>query len=186
LLRVNPSDWMRLKMVVPEEYWHLCDLCHKFLWMCIRLTRSGVWIEGKDVGMIYDFLPTIVAEYLKVVRMAGAKDDVIKKIKEDIGVTMSRFFERQGRLKDLGTELLTIERRGKEDLSFFIPAFLAPLIAFVNSRIYDSLVEAYNKCMKNFPIQFNISTCNKAGILYEPFTREELGLPPVSRKRKEE
>jgi hypothetical protein len=159
-------------------------MCADLESILMSLKRKGNFISGYDIKEVQDLSFRILSEYIKLIRTGISDEETLDKIREDIQFSLSNFVEvdRRGtlRMKDLIKEWTGAVR--DKNLDYFLPVFITPIITFLHSRIYDSLIETHNLTQRKFLSAFVMSTSKKALALMPKKEEEKL----VEREKEKE
>ncbi len=178
---IQPSDWTKIKPLVGDDCKDLCNLCYEFDKLRENLRLVSPSLTGEDIQNVYNLSHQILSEYLKIVQ-AKIDDDTFKKVQNDIWSTLKMFFSDKGIPIDITIEIMDHKKRGT--LSMHFPVFLSPIVSFVHSRIYNSLVEALRKIQPQFTTEFITSSTKKAGIMPEIKSTTEKSLSDLEEATK--
>jgi len=171
-------EWLELRQRVPDNYRLVCELCSKLMKLNRRVQSIDYQVAGSDMMSFQSITQRIIGEYLAIIRNAGVEEAILEDVKRDIGTTFSLFLTPKGGIKNLTDDL--VKNRASNSMEDFISQLFSPFIAFVDTRIYDSLQETREKTQPIFNTQFVNWSCRKAGIF---ITMK--GAKPVSGKKKQ-
>lgn len=146
---IAPYLWQELIPKVEPSLHPLLRACHEFEYFCDSLNymdleelKSGVPISNVQI-----LVQRIFAEYFKM--YDGEKAENIQRIQRDFKATLSHWFDEKGQWRELTQELQVNYQR--KLLHIFVPLFLTPVRGFVQSRIYDSILEAIRNRISLWP-----------------------------------
>lgn len=158
---VTSWDFKILEKFVPIEFVPLVQMCKSFLER-IEENKRSEFITASDIGFLHIQTYQIIHEYLSLITPClEVKNRQV--VLDDLSTTLSRFFTKNMVIKDLTREYLSVV--ASEDTKVYYDLFIAPLVAFVNSRIYSCIIKIINeKFMTPFPTYFAEEVKNKSGI----------------------
>jgi len=175
------TSWVELSLLFPEEMQNLVSLCSRFSKIKRRIYSEHAIITERDINEMVMLIHRIIGEYMKIIRMSGQfdNDKDIERVRQDIHRTLSRFFDRDGRIIDLSREIINSRREGQ--VKEFSRTLIAPLMSFVDGRILDSLKDSIIQAKKTLVQNFVISSVYKSGVFPKGFGKGDydLKLPPV-------
>jgi len=160
---VKGSDWLKIKLRVPDNYRLICELCFRFEKIRMRFEKINFQVAGSDILSFQEVGHRILAEYLALARNANVEEKTIEDIKNDMGSTLSLFLTPKGELRDLTGKF--DDYKSSEMRGFFVSQLISPFQSFINSRVYDSLKEIIEKVEGDFTRKFIIWSCGKSGIM---------------------
>lgn len=138
---IQPHNWLIMKQKCPGSMHQLISNCYEYEEEMAYLDTVKT-IAGRDIGKIQILIQRIMTEYMKVIQTTEKDEIILGKIRDDIKSTLSNWFDSKGNIKDLsGQFIMSMERN---QLNFHLPLFATPSTGFIHSRIYQSLLEAYN------------------------------------------
>lgn len=167
--KIAPSTWMELKFYLPPNVYPLIDRCIEFEKFIRRLDKI-VWINSKDFGQIKRLIYRIVTGYLGLIRSV-IKDKSVNEVKKDIQSTLTEFYDKDGFPKDMSDLFEGEPNRIKAKINSMISNFQS----FIESRIYDSIVQAAIETQKKFYEEFASISCDRAGVIPDFKTGKKLG-----------
>ena len=169
-LKTKSSDWLSLKNKLPENFHHICNLGHKFdlnVEHILKIKEHATWLSLKEFQCI---MYEIITEYFSLVKpfIKLPKDE--KDLRNDVRQTISRFFDKDGRMLDLSRSL------NKRNLEVELPLLISPIESFINSRIYYSLLNSIEDYQAGISTNFARIAISQAGLNPEICTIEPKSL----------
>jgi len=174
---------MELKSFAPPELQHLLDLCTSIEETVVNVRSMGedYIVTTTNIQRFVDFAFRILDEYIKLIKEVVHIEKEAVLIRNDAAKAYGVFLDREGKPKDVFK--IFEDSMSKGTMSYFFPLYVTPIMNFVHSRIYDSLIETVNKSQKNFRTFFVQYTAAKGGIY--PTIEEKAMIPPPAAAKSE-
>ena len=177
-MRANELTWAEISLIIPDELKGLIKLSWRFEKLKRDVYSEYANITEKEINMMIMIIHRVMAEYIKIIKMSGAfSESEVKDVKSDIHRSLSRFFDRDGRLIDLSREIIGAKNSGL--IKEYSRTLIAPLMSFVEGRILDSVYEGVDSAKKELFRTFISSTVTKAGVMPGSFRAEDISLPSL-------
>jgi len=173
IMPVTVSDWMKIKQLLSPNISDLIDICIEIERHLDHMKNNigSDWIDGNDVARFEDCAQRLMDRYLEFISgIPDITDDIRKELVNDVNTTFSIFIDRSGNFKDLGTIFAKHVETGT--MGMFFPTYIQPIVGFMHSRIYDSMVNYINEKHKEESGKLALIISRKRG-LYRPPSKEE-------------
>jgi len=154
---ISPSDWLELRKHVPKQFHNLVEACYNLEKMFHWLISDGNMQRIPQLNMFFGLAFRIIREYIYIVQLErGTDDEQIKKIREDIRLSLSTILEidRHGNIfrKNIIPDVMMHYEKG--NIEDYIATIIEPVMTFIHSVIYDSLKSVIDKLEKSFVSNF--------------------------------
>lgn len=140
---IRTYNWQIIKRRIPNEFMKLIKLCEEYQELCAYSQLIMYHIDGVELASMQILIGRILTEYRKIVQYHRNDEHELKELDRDIETTLTGWFDKNGRIKNLTNEFIPPITKG--NLEFYLPLFRVPFDWFIQSRIYDCLVEAIEK-----------------------------------------
>jgi len=180
---ITPSSWLNLKLkpiYSPEKFENLIENCYELELLLQKMRKIGfTHLTGYLVQRFMTLSFRVLDSYLKIARKSGLSEKQMRELQNDAFKAFSNFIDEKGRFHDI-TAILEAKFKNKT-IDFSFPIFIAPVMAFIHSRIYDTFVKTLEQEKDRFFNSFMMNMTEKFGF----FPVEEEKKPVVQELKSE-
>ena len=163
MIATKYSRWELIKWIdLPDDLINLVNLCVKFEKSYNTLLDRLPDIDPYILQNTYNLAFEILSNYILVLRKNLKDPKSSKRVEDDVKKTLSVFFDKDGKFRVPYHEITMANR--DQTLSIVIPSLFSQFTQFIQSKVYDSLIQVINLHKKNILMDFSSTSAMMSGI----------------------